>query len=207
MRFYEWGIQHHYGKPTPLGDLAGDMAFDEYTGPNSHGAIRAHLDRCGAVQGCLDAFEQAWDEYSHATDRRKPTTMPRVGGRHKLPIPIIGNWIDSTSTDGDPSAFLQLDSVDQQVLLDWIGENLWVGEKWNMEHTSYGLKHIFARHTGIYVTNAAFKDAMVLAGFTARWAGQLNHHYRIHPLSPGLEKPNCVGNQRVLPRRRPTRRA
>lgn len=202
MKFFEWVIQHHYGKPTPLGDLAEDMAFDVYTGPNTQTGILTHLNRCGADPACIEVFKTAWDQYQQATDRDKPTTMPKITGLNQHATPLIGTWQDSKNLAG----FLDLDKPEQRCLLEWIENQLWVGPKWNMNHTSYGLKHLFTRACGIYVTNAAFKDAMVLGGFPPRWAGRLNHHYRIHPLSPALGKPPSIANLRVLPRRRDTRR-
>ena len=51
--------------------------------------------------------------------------------------------------------------------------------KWLPE--SYGLKHVFERDTGVYVTNGRFKGAMLLAGFEPLDSAALNWEFRISP--------------------------
>lgn len=47
----------------------------------------------------------------------------------------------------------------------WIRENIRPARKILQGRTSYGLKHLLERDTGVYLTNNAFKDALFLAGY------------------------------------------
>jgi hypothetical protein len=69
------------------------------------------------------------------------------------------------------------DEID--VVLSWISENISPRKTPLCEHTSYGIKHLLKRDTGIYLTNNEFKDAMLLAGYRPVNPDELNWHYRI----------------------------
>ncbi|MPM25349.1 hypothetical protein SDC9_71840 [bioreactor metagenome] len=58
-----------------------------------------------------------------------------------------------------------LSEREQIQLVEWC-KNLEKADKFNKNYTSYGLKHIFQYNGGFYVTNGAFKQAMLLAGFS-----------------------------------------
>lgn len=67
-------------------------------------------------------------------------------------------WVDDELiTDKSPEV--------QQKVFDWINENIMPRKTPNRRHSSYGLKHYLEHDTGIYLTNNAFKDAMLLCGF------------------------------------------
>ena len=78
-----------------------------------------------------------------------------------------------------PLAFLDLDECKQSALYEWCNSIEKV-QNINKHHTSYGLKHIFAR-TGkdFYVYNGAFKGAMLLAGFKVADETELNWRFNI----------------------------
>lgn len=78
-----------------------------------------------------------------------------------------------------PLAFLDLEEHKQLALYEWCNSIEKV-QNFNKHHTSYGLKHIFAR-TGkdFYVYNGAFKGAMLLAGFKVADETELNWHFNI----------------------------
>ena len=59
-------------------------------------------------------------------------------------------------------------------------------------HTSYGLKHYLEHDTGIYVTNNAFKDAMLICGFEPADPHELNWHYCISEKSPVFKLRNTA---------------
>jgi len=61
--------------------------------------------------------------------------------------------------------FELLTEEEQAQLVEWC-RNLEKSQSINRHHTSYGLKHLFQYGGGFYVTNGAFKQAMLLAGFT-----------------------------------------
>ncbi len=55
-------------------------------------------------------------------------------------------------------------------------------------HTSYGLKHILERDTGLYLTNNEFKDAMLMCGYKPTNPNDLNWCYCISKRSPAFNK-------------------
>ena len=60
--------------------------------------------------------------------------------------------------------FYLLTAAEQTQLVEWC-RNLEKSKTINKHHTSYGIKHHFQYGGGFYVTNGAFKQAMLLAGF------------------------------------------
>ncbi len=67
----------------------------------------------------------------------------------------------------------------QEIVLDWIQAHCIKIKTVNKRHTSYGLKHILERDTGIYLTNNQFKHAMLIAGHMPEYEHELNWHFRI----------------------------
>ncbi|MBG9319425.1 hypothetical protein I4J37_06525 [Corynebacterium belfantii] len=191
MKFYEWIIEKYLGKNNPQGDLAGDMARDFYTGPNTRKAILAHLNRCAAITECIEVFEECWQEYASDLGRKRASTVG-FAPPHK---PLIGAWSDSKD-----QSFLDLERSEQDRVLAWIRQSLKVPLKWRTHYSSYYLKHLLQRNTGIYVSNGQFKDAMILAGFKPVNARQLNHRYWLHPKSPALDPDRTAQGWRYLSR-------
>lgn len=63
-------------------------------------------------------------------------------------------------------AFQELSSSEQDQLIEWCIKNFKKIKRINRSHTSYGLKHKFENsEEGFYITNGAFKKAMLEAGF------------------------------------------
>jgi len=69
------------------------------------------------------------------------------------------------SQDDNPSEFLNLAVEQQAVLLEAIKKHLKKGVTINRNITSYGLKCYFEDSVG-YISNGAFKGAMIVSGFT-----------------------------------------
>lgn len=70
-----------------------------------------------------------------------------------------------------PEDFYELSVNEQQILVNWC-KQLDKIKTFNKWHNSYNLKHIFEfSENGFYVTNGAFKQAMILAGFNYRKQG------------------------------------
>lgn len=65
----------------------------------------------------------------------------------------------------------------------WVKTMLLPRKSVNNKHTSYGLKHIFSRQTGIYVTNNQFKDLMITCGYNPANKNELNWRFCISDLS------------------------
>ena len=61
---------------------------------------------------------------------------------------------------------------------DWIRNNIRKSRS-VYPTTSYGLKHLLEADTGIYMTNNAFKDAMLLSGYEPIDANKMNWQFRI----------------------------
>ena len=62
ITFYAWMMCRYLGQPTPISDIAFDMAFDEnWPLDNKYTSIRNHLgtndDRL------MELFERCWKEY------------------------------------------------------------------------------------------------------------------------------------------------
>ncbi len=70
------------------------------------------------------------------------------------------------------------------IACNWINENVIRRKKPNYEKTSYGLKHLLEKDTGLYLTNNEFKDAMLMCGFEPSNPNELNWSYCISNKSP-----------------------
>lgn len=191
MTFYKWIVENYYNATGPIADLARDMATDEYVGKNTYNAILGHLLACHACPSCLETFQEAWQRYQADPNKAKKTSLKKR--RLQSAKPIIGCWSDSKDS------FFDLSRDHQQLLLQWIANKLRLSSTFNPYHTSYGLKHIFARDAGVYISNAQFKDAMILAGFTPKCACERNHHYRISEYSKAFQPKNCLETTHFLP--------
>ena len=88
-----------------------------------------------------------------------------------------------------PAEFDLLTPQEKEALKSWISNNLIARETFNANYTSYGLKHKFeASAQGFYVSNGAFKGAMLLCGFKVRSENTLNWVFNISQRSPALSQ-------------------
>ncbi len=70
-----------------------------------------------------------------------------------------------TNDLNSPNEFDKLSLPEKQILIDWCS-NLNQIKSINTKYSSYSLKHIFERSkNGFYITNGAFKGAMLKCGF------------------------------------------
>ena len=81
-----------------------------------------------------------------------------------------------------------LSTRDINKVLNWIRENIFLRKTTLNGCSSYSLKHIMTKATGIYVTNNQFKDAMLRCEFTPTNSKELNWHYGISKKSPCFNK-------------------
>lgn len=72
----------------------------------------------------------------------------------------------------------------------WIRKNIRPARRILQGRTSYGLKHLLERDTGIYLTNNEFKDALFLAGYRPVNADELNWRYRIELIRECNDNPS-----------------
>lgn len=71
-----------------------------------------------------------------------------------------------------PMEYGDLERWQKLIVTTWIKENLVSRVTINKYHTSYELKHIFERSPdGFYLTNGAFKGALLAAGFEKHSTG------------------------------------
>ena len=105
-------------------------------------------------------------------------------------IDMIKNGRPYSIENGYEDADLITDhsETDQHIVMDWIVNNLVPRKTVLYESSSYGLKHILERDTGIYLTNNEFKDAMLLAGFEPANPNDINWYYRISKKSPAFSR-------------------
>lgn len=65
-----------------------------------------------------------------------------------------------------PERYESLSESEKEVLQHWITENLEPTDRMNKRSSSYGMKHFFEKsENGFYITNGAFKGAMLVAGY------------------------------------------
>lgn len=108
-----------------------------------------------------------------------------------------------TKTDGSedklnhPRQYELLSHEYKQLLVDWI-KSRYVPAKETLDRSSYGLKHDFEYDTKVYVSNGAFKGAMIAAGFSPVDKSELNWCYNIQRVELLYEKNSfyswCIEN-------------
>lgn len=80
----------------------------------------------------------------------------------------------------DPSNFMELTHEEQNTLLSWILDSLVPARSVNYRHNSYETKHDFSNSSlGFYISNGAFKGAMLIAGFTTDNTKQRNWSFNV----------------------------
>ncbi len=85
-----------------------------------------------------------------------------------------------------PEAFDYLTPGEQQRLVNWIEANFDAIKTFNQRHTSYGMKHIFEANGGFYISNGAFKGAMLKCGFKVKDKAELNWTFNVSEKSAGF---------------------
>ncbi len=64
MTFKQW-IKEYKGQDNPIGDLANDIWLDkEFPKSESYKSNLKYLEKLGACDGAINAFEEAWKLYS-----------------------------------------------------------------------------------------------------------------------------------------------
>ena len=87
----------------------------------------------------------------------------------------------------------------QEAVMEWVKQQIKPGKKPLISYSSYGLKHILQGDTGIYLSNNAMKDAMLLAGFEPVDPEEGNWHYRISIKSKAFDRKSRQGVKRAEP--------
>lgn len=95
---------------------------------------------------------------------------------------MLNNRRPYTNENGweDMELITDADKQTQEAVAEWIAVNISPRKTENKRYTSYRLKHLFEDASGIYLTNNAFKDAMLLAGYDPVNPNVLNRTYKIN---------------------------
>ena len=80
-----------------------------------------------------------------------------------------------------PAEFAKLSPIEQEQLVTWCKSMYAIATRPRLGSTSYGMKHDFERHGGFYVSNGAFKGAMLAAKFRVVDESEKNWEFYIHP--------------------------
>lgn len=91
-------------------------------------------------------------------------------------------------TKNDTELLTDMKEDFQKKVMEWIRENIQPRKTPLLTHSSYGIKHLLERDTGIYMTNNQFKDAMLLCGYYPVDEYKLNWNYRISKKSKAFER-------------------
>jgi hypothetical protein len=76
-----------------------------------------------------------------------------------------------------PSEFERVEENIKSSLLQWIKTYIIPAKTFDPDNTSYGLKHKFEDDTGHYVSNGAFKGAMLHLGFRPEDVKDINWNF------------------------------
>lgn len=89
----------------------------------------------------------------------------------------MGNWTEQDY----PELFDALPQERQELLLDWIYNNLTPSKSFNTAHTSYGMKTYVCDEKGnrVFTFNGEFKGAMLKAGFKVQDPDALNWVFNV----------------------------
>ena len=89
--------------------------------------------------------------------------------------------LDDTRQKDHPRAYDELSVEEKDALQYWIEHAIQTATKVDDNYSSYGLKHEYERETNLYVSNAQFKGAMLVAGYQPVKASEQSWHFTIQP--------------------------
>lgn len=89
-------------------------------------------------------------------------------------------------TRDDDNHLFDLSAEVRERVLAWIKNGIMPRKTPLYDRTSYGIKHVMQRQTGIYVTNNQFKEAMLECGYAPVDENEYNWVYHISKKSPAF---------------------
>ena len=92
-----------------------------------------------------------------------------------MSAPTVSEW--AKLPINQPAEFDRLSDQKKQAVLTWIKACFEPSHR-ACEESSYGIKHWFEEETGLYVTNGAFKGAMIAAGLDPVDTSLVNWQFR-----------------------------
>ena len=107
----------------------------------------------------------------------------------------MSSELENTRQKDHPRAYDTLSLEEKEALQYWIEHAIQTATKIDDDHTSYGLKYEYERETKLYVSNAQFKGAMLVAGYQPVKKGEQNWHFLIQPAHE--ERRTSRQNQRI----------
>jgi hypothetical protein len=107
----------------------------------------------------------------------------------------ISSELEDTRQRDHPRAYDTLSREEKEALQYWIGHAIQVATKVDDDYSSYGLKHEYERETNLYVSNAQFKGAMLVAGYLPVKLGEQSWRFMIQPMHE--ERRSSRQNQRI----------
>jgi len=93
----------------------------------------------------------------------------------------ICSELENTRQRDHPRAYDTLSLEEKEALRYWIEHAIQAATKVDDEYSSYGLKHEYERETKLYISNAQFKGAMLVAGYQPVKKGEQSWHFMIQP--------------------------
>ncbi|MCU4706453.1 hypothetical protein [Mycoplasma sp. CSL7503-lung] len=100
--------------------------------------------------------------------------------RNNRPYTNENGWVDD-------NLITDIKEKEQEIVFNWIYENIIPRKTELKTRTSYGIKHLLQKNTGIYLTNNQFKDAMMHCGYMPVNPNELNWTYRISKKSKAFK--------------------
>ena len=101
-------------------------------------------------------------------------------------VPVSYEVKDGVRRVCDGKRLAELPEDVRDGLFRWIDERIVARKTPNNAHTSYGLKHVFSRDMGAYVSNDQFKEAMLACGHRPVDENELNWVFCISQRPPAL---------------------
>jgi hypothetical protein len=116
------------------------------------------------------------------------TSIPRFIAERKRRL--ISEKRDSENMNAnEPNEFEKLSEEEKLTVASWIATYLDPIKSFNEKHRSYGMKHLFERsEEGFYISNGAFKGAMVDCGFKVKDKTALNWVFNVSEKSKAFKK-------------------
>jgi hypothetical protein len=116
------------------------------------------------------------------------TSVPRIIKENKRRQ--ISEKRDSENMNANnPNEFEKLSEEEKLTVSSWIATYLDPIKSFNERHSSYGMKHLFeSSNEGFYISNGAFKGAMLDCGFNVKYKQATNWIFNVSARSRVFNK-------------------
>jgi hypothetical protein len=93
----------------------------------------------------------------------------------------LGQELKKTRHKDHPGEYDTLSPEAKEALQYWIEHAIKPAKKADDRHSSYGLQHDYQHETTLYISNAQFKGAMLMAGYLPTDKNEQHWHFKIGP--------------------------